>query len=218
MSIENFRVVVLISGNGSNLQALIDASADATFSISAVISNSAKAYGIQRASAAGIAHHVIEHTAFESREVFDRSLLAEIERYRPDLVVLAGFMRILSAEFVKHFSGRLINIHPSLLPKYTGMNTHQRVIDAGDKEHGASVHFVTEELDGGPVIASASIDVDVEDDADTLKQRIAVIEHQLYPAVVKAIASGRVKMVAGRATLDGTSLPLSGVNMSVLAP
>jgi phosphoribosylglycinamide formyltransferase 1 len=210
------KVVVLISGNGSNLQALIDASKQAQFKVTAVISNKADAFGLQRAQAAAIPNQVIDHTQFDSRESFDSALLEAIEKYQPQLVVLAGFMRILSEQFVCHFSGRLINIHPSLLPKYPGMNTHQRALDGGDAIHGASVHFVTEELDGGPVIAHTIVPIRPGDDAQTLRSRVANEEHSLYPAVVHLIASGRVVLKKGQAVLDGTALQPGGLNLDSL--
>ncbi|MFT4861307.1 MAG: phosphoribosylglycinamide formyltransferase-1 [Pseudohongiellaceae bacterium] len=216
MSTDACKVVVLISGNGSNLQALIDASAKSNFTVSAVISNKAEALGLQRAQAAAITSHVVDHTSYSSREAFDTAVQEIVDQYRPGLVILAGFMRILSAGFVNHFSGRLINIHPSLLPKYTGMNTHQRALDANDTEHGASVHFVTEELDGGPVIAREVIAIKSDDDADSLRRRVAEAEHRLYPAVVQAIASGRVAMANGQANLDGKPLPQSGLGLESL--
>ncbi|MEL7400992.1 MAG: phosphoribosylglycinamide formyltransferase, partial [Pseudomonadota bacterium] len=147
-------IVVLISGSGSNLQAILDAceAGEIPGRIAAVISNRPNAYGLQRARLAGVAAHVIDHTEFESREAFDQQLQQCIDEYQPSLVVLAGFMRILTEGFTQHFLGRMINIHPSLLPKYPGLNTHQRAIDAGDAEHGATVHFVTPVLDDGPNI------------------------------------------------------------------
>lgn len=216
MNTKPCKVVVLISGNGSNLQALIDASAEGNFQVAAVISNKANAFGLQRAAAASITSHVIEHTQYDSREAFDLALQEAIEKHQPQLIILAGFMRILSAQFVKHFSGRLINIHPSLLPKYTGMNTHQRALDAGDSEHGASVHFVTEELDGGPVIARATVAIKDNDDADTLQQRVAQVEHQLYPAVVRTFAAGRVRFNNGLAIFDGMPIPAVGLDVNTL--
>lgn len=177
------KVVVLISGSGSNLQALIDniASGDNPAQISAVISNRADAYGLQRAQSAGIATQVLDHKQFDGREAFDAALAAAIDAHQPQLVVLAGFMRILSAGFVRHYQGRLLNIHPSLLPKYKGLHTHQRALDAGDREHGCSVHFVTEELDGGPLVVQAVVPIAADDTADTLAQRVHGAEHQIYP-------------------------------------
>lgn len=206
---EPINIVVLISGNGSNLQAIIEhiAHGDLPARIAAVISNRADAYGLVRAQAAGLSTEVIDHTAFESREAFDKMLASVIDLYQPDLIVLAGFMRILTAEFVKHYQGRMINIHPSLLPKYKGINTHQRVIEAGDKEHGVSVHFVTPELDGGPLIIQAFINVAYDDTAETLAKRVQSQEHIIYPAVVKWFAQGRIAYSSEGVTLDGELLP-----------
>jgi len=216
MSREQCNVVVLISGSGTNLQALIDgaAAADADFTLRAVISNKADAYGLTRARDAGIEAIAISHRDFDSRESFDRALIAEIDRQQPDLVVLAGFMRILTPEFVRHYSGRLLNIHPSLLPKYQGLHTHQRALDAGDAEHGATVHFVTEELDGGPAIVQARVPVQPGDSADTLAARVQVQEHFIYPMAVSWFARGRLRMLGDRAELDGELLPRSGYTVS----
>ncbi|HBN14874.1 phosphoribosylglycinamide formyltransferase [Pseudohongiella sp. SYSU M77423] len=205
------RVVVLISGNGSNLQALIDQQLEHGYRIAGVISNRADAYGLQRAADAGLASHVIDHKQFDSREAFDQEMIRVIDAMDINLVVLAGFMRILSSAFVQHYQGRLLNIHPSLLPAYKGTQTHQRVLEAGDREHGVSVHFVTEELDGGPVVRQAVIAVDAQDTVETLKQRIAEQEHRIYPEVVGWYASGRLTMTDSCATLDGNTLPPQGV-------
>ncbi|GLX80100.1 phosphoribosylglycinamide formyltransferase [Thalassotalea insulae] len=206
------RIVVLISGSGSNLQAIIDAckAPDYPGEVVAVISNKADAYGLTRADNAQIANQVISHKDFVSRESYDQALIEQIDVYQPDLVILAGFMRILTPEFVQHFSGKLLNIHPSLLPKYQGLNTHQRAIDAGDSEHGVSVHFVTEELDGGPVILQAKVPIFAEDDAEILASRIHQQEHRIYPLVVKWFCSDRLMMQDEKAVLDGKTLPLSG--------
>lgn len=201
------RVVVLISGGGTNLQALIDDAADApSVDISAVISNQADAYGLQRAERAGIATRVIEHNAYPDRESFDTALIEQIDQLRPSLVVLAGFMRILTAGFVRHYHGRLLNIHPSLLPKYRGLHTHQRAIEAGEREHGASVHFVTEELDGGPLIIQARVPVEPGDDADTLAARVLEQEHRIYPLAVRWFAAGRLRLRDDRVEFDGRAL------------
>jgi phosphoribosylglycinamide formyltransferase-1 len=205
------RVVVLISGNGSNLQALIDHSDAGGYQLCAVISNRADAFGLQRASHAGIATRMLDHKGFDSREAFDAQLMLEIDEFQPDLVVLAGFMRILSSGFVQHYAGRLLNIHPSLLPAYKGTQTHQRVLDAGESRHGASVHFVTPELDGGPVIRQAMIDVQANDNTDTLAQRVAIEEHKIYPEVVTWFARGRLQLDADGVLLDGQRLPAGGV-------
>lgn len=205
-------VVVLLSGTGSNLQALIDSddvkASPAT--IRAVISNRADAYGLQRAKDAGIDTRVLDHKAFEGREAFDAALIEVIDEFKPQLVVLAGFMRILSADFVRHYQGRLLNIHPSLLPKYKGLHTHQRALEAGDGEHGCSVHFVTEELDGGPLVVQAVIPVESDDSSHSLAQRVHTQEHRIYPLAVRWFAEGRLSLDEQGALLDGQLLAASG--------
>ena len=203
-------VVILISGSGSNLQALIDQSSADDYSIASVISNNADAYGLQRATRASIPTLVIDHREFSDRKEFDLALQQAIDAINPDLLVLAGFMRILGADFVNHFSGRILNIHPSLLPKFQGTRTHERALEAGEKEHGASVHFVTEDLDGGPVIAQERIKVLKDDTADSLQRRVLRKEHSLYPKVVKWYANGRLAMRDGQAWLDNSPLPATG--------
>ena len=205
-------VVVLLSGTGSNLQALIDSTrtGDSPVRIAAVISNRSDAYGLQRARDAGIATRTLDHKAFEGREAFDSALIELIDTFNPKLVVLAGFMRILSADFVRHYAGRLLNIHPSLLPKYKGMHTHQRALDAGDSEHGCSVHFVTEELDGGPLVVQAVVPVESDDSAQTLAQRVHTQEHRIYPLAVRWFAEGRLILGEQGALLDGQLLAASG--------
>ena len=205
-------VVVLLSGTGSNLQALIDSTrtGDSPVRIAAVISNRSDAYGLQRASDAGIETRSLDHKAFDGREAFDAALIELIDAFNPKLVVLAGFMRILSADFVRHYEGRLLNIHPSLLPKYKGMHTHQRAIDAGDSEHGCSVHFVTEELDGGPLVVQAVVPVESDDSAQTLAQRVHTQEHRIYPLAVRWFAEGRLILGDQGALLDGQLLAASG--------
>ena len=202
------RVVVLISGGGSNLQSLIDAvnAGKMPACIVAVISNKADAFGLQRASQAGIATEVLDHRAFDSREAFDQALQARIDSYVPDLVVLAGFMRILTPDFVRHYTGRMLNIHPSLLPLYKGIHTHQRALDDKAKEHGVSVHFVTAELDGGPVVMQAKVPVLPSDTAETLAQRVLTQEHIIYPRVVKWFVEGRLKLEGNQLMLDGDVL------------
>lgn len=189
-----FNLVVLISGNGSNLQAIIDQinAGKLNARISAVISNINHAYGLSRASVAGIPTIVIEHTQFETRDEFDNALMKTIDQHAPDLVVLAGFMRILTNKFVNHYLGKLINIHPSLLPKYQGLDTHNRAIAAGDKEHGASVHYVTPELDSGPVILQTTVPVLEEDTPEILQQRVHKAEHLLYPEAIRRIINGHI--------------------------
>ena len=209
----SFPVVVLISGSGSNLQALTDQSLQGNLDIDikAVVSNKASAYGLERANNAGIATHALDHKQFESREAFDQALMALIDQYQPKLVVLAGFMRILTEEFTRHYEGRMLNIHPSLLPKYKGLNTHQRAIDAGEAEHGVSVHFVTSELDAGSVVLQASTEISSDETADSLAQKVHALEHIIYPLSVKWFSSGRLTLENGQAVLDGEPLPESGV-------
>ena len=204
-------VVVLISGSGSNLQALIDSlGEDNPARICAVVSNRAEAFGLQRATAAGISTHVVQHKDFADRESFDAALLEIIDKYQPQLVVLAGFMRILTPGFVRHYQGRLLNIHPSLLPKYKGLDTHRRALDAGDKEHGCSVHFVTEELDGGPVAIQATLAIEPNESIEQLTNRVHAAEHVIYPLAVRWFAEGRLRLADGGAMLDETLLPATG--------
>jgi phosphoribosylglycinamide formyltransferase 1 len=196
ITIMTLPVVVLISGNGSNLQALIDA-AQATpeiFAVAAVISNKVDAYGLTRAHQAGIATETLDHKKFSTRADFDNALQTCIDAYTPGLVALAGFMRILSPEFVRYYYGRLINIHPSLLPAFRGLHTHQRALDAGVKEHGASVHFVTPELDAGPLILQARVAVEADDTAASLAQRVLHQEHRIYPQAVRCFAQGNIRL------------------------
>ncbi len=211
MTEHSCRVLVLISGNGSNLQALIDKREEGGYQICGVISNKADAFGLQRARNAGIPTRVIDHREFASREAFDLRLMAEIDQFAPSLVVLAGFMRILSEGFVRHYAGRILNIHPSLLPAYRGTHTHERVLEAGETEHGVSVHFVTEELDGGPVVLQAVVPVAADDTRDTLAARVFVQEHRVYPKAVGWFAAGRLQMTDGKAVLDGIPLGVQGI-------
>ena len=205
------RVVVLISGSGSNLQALIDGQkAGLAIDIKAVISNRPDVLGLTRAERAGIATETLDHKAFDSREAFDEQLAASIEQYQPDLIVLAGFMRILTPEFVRRYQGKMLNIHPSLLPKYQGLHTHRRVIEAGDSIHGVTVHFVTEELDGGPPIIQAIVPVFENDTEEALAKRVQKQEHIIYPTAVGWFATGRLGIVDGKATLDNEILPPTG--------
>ncbi len=201
-------IVVLISGSGSNLQAILDACAAGFIAgrVSAVISNKASAYGLTRASDAGVATAVLDHKAFSDRAAYDAAMCQLIDSYQPDLVVLAGFMRILTPEFVAHYHGRLLNIHPSLLPKYQGLNTHQRAIDAGYDEHGCSVHFVTAELDGGPVVLQARVPIFAGDSADEVAARVHEQEHQIYPLVVRWFCQNRLQQQGDKALLDGLVL------------
>ncbi|BFN29317.1 phosphoribosylglycinamide formyltransferase [Pseudomonas sp. SCT] len=209
-------VVVLISGSGSNLQALIDSQADGNPAcIRAVIANRADAFGLIRAQGAGIPTAVLDHKAFGSREAFDAALMEMIDGYAPDLVILAGFMRILTPGFVRHYQGRLLNIHPSLLPKYKGLDTHRRALEAGDSEHGCSVHFVTEELDGGPVAIQAALSVAAGENVDELTQRVHTAEHQIYPLAMRWFAEGRLRLAEQGAMLDGVTLPASGYQIRI---
>jgi phosphoribosylglycinamide formyltransferase-1 len=204
-------VVVLISGSGSNLQALIDSlGGDNLTRICAVVSNRAEAFGLQRAQAAGITTGVVQHKDFANREAFDTALMEIIDTHQPHLVVLAGFMRILTPGFVRHYQGRLLNIHPSLLPKYKGLDTHRRALEAGDREHGCSVHFVTEELDGGPVAVQAAFTIEPDESIDKLTDRVHAAEHIIYPLAVRWFAEGRLRLAEQGAMLDETLLPPTG--------
>ena len=206
------RIVVLISGGGTNLQAIIDACKLNSFpgKVVGVISNIPTAYGLTRAAEANIKTSTLSHKDFATREAYDQSLVTLIDGYKPDIIVLAGFMRILTPEFVQHFHGKLLNIHPSLLPKYQGLNTHQRAIDAGDTVHGVSVHYVTEELDGGPVILQAKVPIFEGDTAEDLASRVHEQEHRISPLVVKWCCLGRVVMQNEKALFDSEIIPVSG--------
>ncbi|EKN4687928.1 phosphoribosylglycinamide formyltransferase [Yersinia ruckeri] len=206
------KIVILISGQGSNLQALIDAQQQGRLSgtICAVFSNHSQAYGLERAAQAAIPAHALDAKSFPDRASFDLALAQAIDAYQPDLLVLAGYMRILSPAFVQHYAGRMLNIHPSLLPKYPGLHTHRQAIDNGDSEHGTSVHFVTEELDGGPVILQAKVPIFAEDSEDEVILRVQVQEHSIYPLVVSWFSEGRLEMRDNAAWLDGNKLPLQG--------
>lgn len=205
-------VVVLLSGTGGNLQAMIDSfkGGEHPARIRAVISNRADAFGLQRAKDAGIETCVLDHKDYDGREAFDAALIELIDTFQPNLVVLAGFMRILTAGFVRHYQGRLLNIHPSLLPLYKGLHTHQRVLDAGDVEHGCTVHFVTEELDGGPLVVQSVISVQPNDSPSTLAQRVHVQEHHIYPLAIRWFAEGRLSLGAEGALLDGQLIATHG--------
>ena len=202
------RIVVLISGNGSNLQAIIDHCNDGEIpaEVVAVISNVPSAFGLERARLAGIEARCLNHRQFVSRAAFDEALTVLIEGFRPDLVVLAGFMRILSPAFVDQFAGRLMNIHPSLLPDYPGLDTHRRAIADGAREHGATVHFVTQDLDAGPVIIQGRVKVCENDSEHSLSTRVHEIEHRIYPQAVHWFASGRLRLEDDVAILDGEPL------------
>jgi phosphoribosylglycinamide formyltransferase-1 len=205
-------IVVLVSGNGSNLQSIIDQIALGKINgqVSAVIANKESAFGLTRAKRADIPAVFIDHKSFESREAYDQQMMQTVDQYQPDLIVLAGFMRILTTEFVEHYHGRMLNIHPSLLPKYKGLNTHQRAIDSQDSEHGASVHFVTPELDGGPVVLQSKVPVFEQQEVNELAQRVQEQERQMYPLVINWFCSNRLKMVENKAMLDDEVLSEMG--------
>ena len=198
-------VVVLISGRGSNLQAIIDDSRDAAcpYVLRAVISNRPDAAGLERARRADVEAEVVDHKKFASRESFDAALIESIDRYDPGLVVLAGFMRILTPGFVDHYDGRLINIHPSLLPEFPGLDTHERAISSGAREHGASVHFVTADLDGGPLIVQGRVPILDGDDAETLAARVLEREHEILPVAIRWFAAGRLAIEGEHVLIDG---------------
>lgn len=201
-------VVVLISGRGSNLKAIIDARDQEALPVDlrAVISDRADAAGLRHARAAGIETRTLNPADFRDRGRFDQALLQTIESFAPGLVVLAGFMRLLSPDFVHHYAGRLLNIHPSLLPAFKGLNTHRRALEAGVHEHGASVHWVTEELDGGPVVLQASLPVIPDDTPATLAARVLKQEHRIYPAAIRWIAEDRLAWNKGHILFDGRPL------------
>jgi phosphoribosylglycinamide formyltransferase-1 len=205
--------VVLISGSGSNLQALIDAITAGTIvaTIELVISNKPEAMGLTRANKAGIATQVINHLEFGSREAFDRELMHAIDDKQPELVVLAGFMRIFTPELTHHFHGRMLNIHPSLLPQFKGTNTHERAIEAEVDQHGASVHFVSSELDGGPMVLQALVPVEDLDSPRVLAARVLVQEHVIYPIAIKWFCEGRLKLQNNLVLMDGHRLPVEGM-------
>jgi phosphoribosylglycinamide formyltransferase-1 len=202
---EKLPLVALISGRGSNLKAIIDA-ADPLVEIRAVISNRSQAGGLLYAQPAGIATAIVDHTLFKTRLDFDIALQTAIDQYQPKLVILAGFMRILSPELVAHYRGRLFNIHPSLLPAFKGLHTHRRALESGVKEHGASVHFVTEDLDAGPVIIQARVPVLPDDNEDSLAARVLQQEHRIYSQAIHWFAEGRLQLQGQVALLDGQPL------------
>jgi len=206
-------VVVLVSGRGSNLQAIINAvtHGELPADIRAVISSEPGAPALARARTAGIPTHVVNHRDFPARDRFDQALMQRIEVYRPQLVVLAGFMRILGKAFIDHYAGRLINIHPSLLPAFPGLNTHARALQSGASHHGASVHFVTHEVDGGPIIIQAAVPVLPGDTPETLAERVLGEEHRIYPLAIRWFLDGRLSVEGGRVLLDGQQRPEQGL-------
>ncbi len=204
------RVAVLISGRGSNMAALIEAAKDKNYpaEISLVLSNNADAGGLAAARAAGIATEVVDHTAFgKDRAAFDAAMQAVLAKHRIDIVCLAGFMRLLTPGFVAHWPQRMLNIHPALLPAFKGLDTHKRALEAGTKVHGATVHFVTAELDAGPIIVQAAVAVRKEDDETALAARVLSQEHRIYPLALKLLAEGRIRIENGRCFIDGVPAP-----------
>lgn len=208
----NHRLVVLISGSGTNLQAIIDAIENGTLDahIALVICNVPGAPGLERAARHGIPTCVVPHREHPDRSSFDSALIGAIDPCQPDTLVLAGFMRILTDEFVRHYEGRMLNIHPSLLPRYPGLNTHRKALAAGDTLHGCSIHFVTDELDGGPVVAQAEVPVLKNDTEQSLSKRVQAREHLLYPLVLRWRAEGRLKLTENGVLLDESPLPPQG--------
>jgi phosphoribosylglycinamide formyltransferase-1 len=212
-------IVVLVSGRGSNLQAIVDAVRDGRLpaEIRAVISNEPGAPALARARTAGIPVHTVSHRDFPQREQFDRALMQRIDACQPRLVVLAGFMRILGKDFIDHYAGRMINIHPSLLPAFPGLDTHVRALQSGAKVHGASVHFVTHEVDGGPLIVQAAVPVLEGDTPDVLAERVLAEEHRIYPLAIGWFLGGRLSVEGGRVLLDGEEHPEQGLDRAETA-
>lgn len=206
-------VVILISGRGSNLQAILDEtrSGKLPIEIRAVISNNPAAEGLQHARAAGVKTEIIDHRNYAERSQFDATLMRAIDQHAPRLVILAGFMRILGKAFIHHYAGRLLNIHPSLLPAFKGINTHARALAAGAAQHGASVHFVTNDLDGGPVIIQASVPVRAGDTAGTLATRVLREEHRILPLAIRWFVEGRLSIRNSHVQLDGETRPEQGL-------
>ena len=193
--------VVLISGNGSNLQSIIDNAKSIDLTICCVVSNKMDAFGLKRAAKVGIPCVALDETLFDSKLGFDQEIMKVIDNYQAEVIILAGYMRILSADFISKYSGKILNIHPSLLPKFPGLNTHQRAIDASETKHGASVHFVTEEVDGGPVIAQQSVNIDSTDNPQTLAKKVLEKEHVLYPQVIRWYTQGRLKLLNNKTVI-----------------
>ena len=214
MSSDKAQLVILISGRGSNMQAFIQACASGALNadIALVLSNNPGAAGLEHAAAAGIATACINHRDYDSREDFDAAMVAKIQPLAPDLVILAGFMRILTPVFITPFAGKLLNIHPSLLPKYPGLNTHSRALEAGDEEAGVTVHFVTPELDGGPPVIQARVPIETGDTPETLAAKVIVQEHVIYPLAAQWQLQGRLQLDQQGATLDGKRIPATGVD------
>jgi len=207
------RVAVLISGRGSNMAALIEAAKDKNYpaEIALVLSNRADAGGLLVAHAAGITTEVVEHTQFgKDRAGFERALQAALEKHRIEIVCLAGFMRLLTAEFVGRWQGRMLNIHPALLPAFKGLDTHKRALESGAKVHGATVHFVVPEMDSGPIIAQGAVSVATGDTEELLAARVLKVEHRIYPLALKLLAEGRIRVENGHCLIDGKPVPDAG--------
>lgn len=209
------KVVILISGSGSNMTTIVDSlrADNVAVEFAAVISNKAEVAGLQKAAERNIPTHVLSHKDYLSREEYDVALIRQIDEYQPDLIVLAGFMRVLSETFVRRYEHRILNIHPALLPKFKGLNTHQRALDAGETEHGATVHFIDENLDEGFNIIQAVVPVLDNDNAESLQQRVLVQEHIIYPIAVKWFVEGRLQVKKGAVVLDGQPLPEQGARI-----
>jgi len=209
-------VVILISGGGSNLQSIIDAvqAGELPVDIRAVISNKADAYGLERAQNAGIHTEIVDHRNYNGREDFDHALQEAIDSHQPALVILAGFMRILTHDFVEHYLGRMLNIHPALLPLFPGLDTHERALQDAVKEHGATVHFVTTEVDGGPLVLQARVPVHDDDTAETLAARVLEQEHRIFPQAIRWFAEGRLQMQCDKVLLDDKPLPTTGIDFA----
>ena len=193
--------IVLISGNGSNLQSIIDNAKSIDLTICCVVSNKMDAFGLKRAAKVGIPCVALDEKLFDSKLSFDQEIIKVIDNYQAEVIILAGYMRILSADFISKYSGKILNIHPSLLPKFPGLNTHQRAIDASETKHGASVHFVTEEVDGGPVIAQQSVNIDSTDNPQTLAKKVLEKENILYPQVIRWYTQGRLKLLNNKTVI-----------------
>ena len=193
--------VVLISGEGSNLQSIIDNAKSIDLKICCVVSNKMDAFGLKRAAKVGIPCLALDETLFDSKLGFDQEIMKIIDNCQAEVIILAGYMRILSADFISKYSGKILNIHPSLLPKFPGLNTHQRAIDACEKKHGASVHFVTEKVAGGPVIAQLSVNIDSTDNPQTLAKKVLEKEHVLYPQVIRWYTQGRLKLLKNKSVI-----------------
>ncbi len=211
------RVAVLISGRGSNMAALIEAASDKDYpaEIALVVSNRPDAGGLASARTAGIATEIVDHTTFgKDRAAFERALQAVLEKHKIEIVCLAGFMRLLTPWFVTQWQGRMLNIHPALLPDFKGLDTHRRALEAGAKVHGATVHFVVPEMDSGPVIVQGAIKVRADDSEETLSKRVLAVEHRIYPQALKLLAENRIRVLGGRCLIDGKPVP----NAALLTP